>query len=419
MIKKITLLLILLIFKAEAQTSVLNSVDSILASGDYRKALHLLEKIEDPSSEVLEKSAYIYQNTGNYTKAIEYFTKAYTKKPSNKIKEEIGNSHEFLGNYDKAIGLYEEVLKANPDNLLLKYRMAKLLMGERQVERSIELLNELSKKDTLNPNYHYQLGVAYEKLGSEGIIKSGNSFLKAYKIDSTHLKSIYNLAKFFEQLRFKDSTMLFIDRGLKINPNSINFNQLKAKHSFFNEELDTALVYLKKLEDLNYKTKFTYKLYGLVYLKQEEYKKAEDVLKKAQKIDFQDPDTAFNLGLAYEGMKNYKFAEMSFMLSIMNQKPELDKNYLKLGMIQLVLNEQKRAITSFEKGLENNSRNHELLFQLALTSDNYYKDKKIALKHYEDYIRWFEGKDKKTTEFVSQRIKNIKKELFMDGEDVD
>lgn len=350
MIKKITLLLILLIFKAEAQTSVLNSVDSILASGDYRKALHLLEKIEDPSSEVLEKSAYIYQNTGNYTKAIEYFTKAYTKKPSNKIKEEIGNSHEFLGNYDKAIGLYEEVLKANPDNLLLKYRMAKLLMGERQVERSIELLNELSKKDTLNPNYHYQLGVAYEKLGSEGIIKSGNSFLKAYKIDSTHLKSIYNLAKFFEQLRFKDSTMLFIDRGLKINPNSINFNQLKAKHSFFNEELDTALVYLKKLEDLNYKTKFTYKLYGLVYLKQEEYKKAEDVLKKAQKIDFQDPDTAFNLGLAYEGMKNYKFAEMSFMYSIMSQKPELDKNYLKLGMIQLALNEQKRAITSFKKG---------------------------------------------------------------------
>jgi hypothetical protein len=71
-------------------------------------------------------------------------------------------------------------------------------------------------------------------------------------------------------------------------------------------------------------------------------------------------------------MKNYKFAEMSFMLSIMNQKPELDKNYLKLGMIQLALNEQKRAITSFEKGLENNSRNYELLFQLALASDNYY-----------------------------------------------
>lgn len=402
-----------------AQISDIHKADSILQTGDYHKALLLLEAIPNPSVEVLEKIATTYQRTGNNTKAITFFTRAYDMLPMNKFKEEIGNCYEFLGNYDKAISLYEEVLKVNPDNLLLKYRLAKLLMGEWQVERSITLLKELSEKDTLNPNYHYQLGVAYEKLGAEGFLKSGTSFLKAYKIDSSHVKSVYNLAKFFEQLKFKDSTLLFIDRGLKINPNSINFNQLKAKHSFFNEELDTALVYLKKLEDLNFKTKFTYKLYGLVYLNKEDYAKAEEAFKKAQKIDFKDPDVAFNLGLVYEGMKNYKLAELHFMMSIMHQKPDVDNNYLKLGLVQLEQNSPKKALISFEKGLENNSRNHNLLFQLALTSDSYYKDKRIALKHYENYIRRFEDKDEKTTAFVKQRIREIKKELFMDGESVD
>ncbi len=413
------ILLLLLTFKTEAQNLVLKTVDSILETGNYQTALAELEKINEPSSEMLEKIASIYQKVGNNSKAIEYYDKAFVIKPTDKIKEQLGKSYQSIGNPDKTIELYNEVLQTNPNNLLLKYNLAKLYMSERKVKKAIELFNELSNKDSLNPNYPYQLGIAYEKLGKSGFANSANSFLKAYKIDSLHLKSIYNLAKFYRKLKFKDSTTLFIDKGLKINPKSINFNQLKANDAFLNKEFDTALAYLKKLEDLNFKTMFTYKMYGLIYLNMKNYKKAEEYFKVAQGKDYKDASVVYNLGLVEKEMKNYKKASYYFAMSIFYQKPKLDKNYYQLGLMQLEQKEVKGALKSFEDGYKNNWKNYQLLFQLAMTSDDYYKDKKIALQYFEKYIDSFSDRDKKSTLYAKQRIKEIKKKLFMDGEKID
>lgn len=413
------IILLLLTFKTEGQNSVLKIADSILETGNYQTALAELEKVKEPSFEMLEKIASIYQKTGNNSRAIEYYDKAFTLKPTNKIKEQLGKSYQFTGNPDKAVQLYNEVLQMNPDNLFLKYNLAKLYMSEKKVEKAIELFNELSEKDTLNPNYQYQLGVAYEKLGKSGFANSANSFLKAYKIDSLHLKSIYNLAKFYRKLKFKDSATIFIDKGLKINSKSINFNQLKANDAFLNKEFDTALVYLKKLEDLNFKTMFTYKIYGLTYLNMKNFDKAKEYFEIAQRIDYKDASVAYNLGLVEKEMKNYKKAAYYFVMSLYYQKPKLDKNYYQLGLMQLELKETKRALRSFEEGLKDNWKNYQLLFQLAMTSDAYYKDEKIALRHFEKYIDSFSDRDKESTLYAKQRIKEIKKKLFMSGEKVD
>lgn len=59
------------------------------------------------------------------------------------------------------------------------------------------------------------------------------------------------------------------------------------------------------------------------------------------------------------------------------------------------------------------------MYQLALVSDSFFKDKKIALKHYEKYVDKFEEKDKEQADFAKRRIKEIKKTLFINGEKVD
>ena len=418
--KKILIILfMLLIFKTGAQTSVLKITDSILQTGNYKAALAELQKVENPSYEVLEIIAGINQKVGNNSVAIKHYDKAFRIIPSVKIKEQLAKSYQSIGNADKAIQMYNEVLQTNPDNLLLKYNLAKLYMSEKKVKKAIELFNELSEKDSLNANYQYQLGIAYEKLGQSGFSNSVNSFIKAYNIDSLHLKSIYNLAKFYRKLKFKDSATLFIDKGLKINPKSINFNQLKANDAFLNKEFDTALVYLKKLEELNFKTMFTYKMYGLTYLNMKKFDKAEEYFKIAQAKDFKDASVAYNLGLVQKGMKNFDKAAYYFATSIYYQKPKLDKNYFQLGLMQLEQKEVKRALKSLEEGYRNNRNNHQLLFQLAMTEDDYYKDKKIALQRFEKYIESFSDKDKKSTLYAKQRIKEIKTTLFMNEGKVD
>jgi len=54
-----------------------------------------------------------------------------------------------------------------------------------------------------------------------------------------------------------------------------------------------------------------------------------------------------------------------------------------------------------------------------LACDDYYKDKSIALKHFENYIKKFDAKDKKMTTYVIKRLREMKKEFFMDGVKID
>ncbi len=398
-----------------AQTPVLKVADSILGTGDYQQALKILKGVKNPSSSILEKIGSVYQKVGNHSEAIAFYNRAYATNPSDKTKERLGVSHQFMGNVPKTITLYKEILEANPNNSILKYTLAKLYMGERKVKKAIQLFTELSEQDPENPNYHYHLGLAYDKVKKDPSV----GFLQAFELDSMHLKSIYRLAKFYRALNIRDSASLFIDKGLKINPESINFNQLKAKDAFYKKEYKVALKHLDKLDTLGYKTLFTYKMYGFTYLKLEDFKNAETYFLKAKDKDPQDDEVRYNLGLVYASLKEHKKAQFNFMMSIYLQKPKLDKHYYHLGMLQLVQKEHKKAMKLFEKGLESNPRNKTILFQIALSSDSYYKDKKIALTHYKRYLDKFQSLDQEETTYVERRIKEIKKALFIKGEKVE
>ncbi len=234
-----------------------------------------------------------------------------------------------------------------------------------------------------------------------------------------HLKSIYRLAKFYRAIDVKDSASLFINKGLKINPESINFNQLKAKDAYFKKDYKVALKHLDKLDTLGFKTLFTYKMYGLTYIKLEDFENAKLYFLKAKDKDSQDDEIYYNLGLVYAHLKEYRKAQLSFITSIYLQKPRIDTHYYHLGMLQLAQKEHKRAINFFEKGLESNPRNNSILFQIAMSTDSYYKDKKLALKYYQRYLDTFQSKDPEESAYVKRRIKEIKMALFIKGEKVE
>jgi hypothetical protein len=66
-----------------------------------------------------------------------------------------------------------------------------------------------------------------------------------------------------------------------------------------------------------------------------------------------------------------------------------------------------------------NYKNYKALYPLAKLSEDNYKDKKIAYKHYLKYIDKFESKDVVITNFVKIRIKEIKKAYFLKGENLE
>jgi len=416
--KKIALAIICLIaIKTEAQTSVFKIVDSLLLVGNYQKALVILEKGNDKSALVYDKTGDVYKSIGNYNKAIENYQQALEKQESIIVKSKLGRVYELSGYTSKAIKTYEDVMQKDSSNLIMIHNLGKLYLSNYKVSKAEYIFKYLIKQDSLNPNYTYLLGQLYQK--QKLIYAMGQSYLDTYNLDSLHIKSIYRLAVFFKEINDKDSTMVFIDKGLRLDPDNINFNQLKANQLYGSKKYKDAIIYLEKLERLNYKSKNVYEMFGMSYLKIDSLKLAEKYIKKALDIDRKDPKLLYRLATIQYELNEKERAKFSLMFSIYTAKPDLDKQYYLLGSIFKEENDLEEAIFYFDESFQNNPNKYRALYDLALAEDAFYEDKKIAFRHYQKYLDKFETKDKELTDVVKHRIKEIKKALFIEGEKIE
>jgi tetratricopeptide (TPR) repeat protein len=416
--KRIIAIAILLIgLKAEAQSSVFAVVENLLLDGNYQEALLQLDNESIPTLEIYDKKGSIYQSVGNYTKAIKNYKKALEIKESSIIKGKLGKVYELASLSTNAIKTYEEIIQKDSANLLIANSLGKLYLRHFQPKKGAEIFVYLKKKDSLNPNYPYRLGKALEMKNEP--FKMADNYLEAFEIDSLHVKSMYGLAKFYKQLNDKDSTMLFIDKGLKIDKNSLNFNQLKANALYKAKDYRGAIKHLKRLDSLNYKSAGIFEMLGMSYSRLEENELALEYFDKAISMDRDNPTVYYRKAVVLYEMKDNKKASYTLMYSIYSSKPDLHRQYYLLGTIQKEEGNSKKAIQSFKKSIENNSKNYKSLFELALLSDSYYKDKKIAFELYDKFITRFEKKDVDMTLIANARLKEIKKDLFMNGVVVD
>ncbi|MDP3359524.1 MAG: tetratricopeptide repeat protein [Lutibacter sp.] len=417
--KKIFIVISLLftMLKTEAQSSVFVVVDSLLAEGNYQKALTLLENTVPKTFLIFEKSASIYQSIGSDTKALACLNKALEFGTNESVKVKLAQLFVSTGFTSKAVETYESLIEKDPSNLLAANSLGKLYLSLNQAEKAEKIYRYLMKRDTVNPNYPYQLAESLEKQNKHA--EMGQRYLDAYNLDTLNIKSIFALAQFFKSLKFKDSTSLFIDKGLKVDSNNINFNQLKANELYFLKDFSGALTYLKKIDSLNFKSVQIYEMFGMCYYNLQDFELAEKYFKNAIILDPDDSQILYRLASLYYDKKDNKMATFYLHRSIISAKPDIDKQYYLLGIISKEADNLQAAIENFEKSHKNNYKNYKALFELAVTSEAYYKDKKIALKYYQSYAEKFNSSDNIMTAFVEGRIREIKKQYFIEGEIVD
>jgi len=413
----VTLIVLMLALKTEAQSSVFISVDSLLLKGNYQEALVQLENEHDKTVSIYAKIASIYQSIGDFNQAIQFYEKAFAIEQREDLNVKLGVVYNLAGFSSKAISIYEDIIKRDTSNLLVANSLGKLYLAKNKAKRAEKIYRFLIKKDTLNPNYSYQLAKSLAKQSKK--LAMGQSYLDAFNKDTLHIKSIYQLAKFFKELKYKDSTMLFINKGLKIDSINVNFLQLKANVLYFSKNFKGAITYLNKLDSLNFSSLNTYEMYGMCYLNLKDTNLAEKYFLKALRLERNNSKILYRVGALYYEKKDFKLAQFYLIQSIMYGRADLDKQFLLSGTIAKEELNLKVAITFFKEAVKYNRNNVNALFQLALTSDTYYKDKKIAYKYYQDFTQRFEGKNKELTLYANNRIKEIKKEYFIKGEIVE
>ncbi len=365
---------VLWVLSAEAQTSVLNQADSL------------------------------YRN-GNYSKAIETY-KAYDNQAE--VYSHIAKSYVALGNFDSALSYYKQATEAAPKNGLVLYEYARLLSRTKKNKASIEVFNKLMTIDYRNPNYHYEMGLALERMKDSTALYR---FRSAYELDQTHQKAIFKIAKHYLIKRKHDISHRYIDKGLESYENNVQLLSLKAQNYYYQEDYQNARAWFEKLIAMGESSEFIHTKLSAIYAEFSNYELAIAQRKLVLKYNPYSADAMFLIGSYYNQLKDYKNAETYIKQSLVLKDVPLDYEYQLLGTTFNRQGKYKEALQAFQKSLNENPENIGSEFYSISTKDKYYADIDVKIKMYEDFRDKYP--DTFYYEFASRRITALKEEKFL------
>ena len=370
----VTLLFAITMFKTEAQSSVLTIADSLYLNGNYSQAITAYKSYEN-QDEVFDKLA---------------------------------KSYLAIGNYDAALHNYKLNIEVHPEDALSKYEYAKLLSKTKQFEASIEVFNDLMNIDYRNPNYHYEMGLALEKINDSSAI---NRFRTAYDLDGTHQKAIFKIAKHFLIKRKHETSHRYIDKGLETYENNVELISLKAQNYYYQEYYNQAKIWFQKLIDLGESSEFIHEKLSSIHAELSEYEQAISQRQLVLNYNPYDSNALFLIGTYYERLNDFTNAENYIIQALKLKDVPLDYEYQKLGV---VFNRQERyqeAIEAFKKSLKENPENVSSAFFIVSTKDRYYADIDSKIKVYQDFIENYSNSP--FLSFAKRRLSELKEEKFI------
>ncbi|WP_175609894.1 tetratricopeptide repeat protein [Zobellia uliginosa] len=346
--------------------------------------------------------------TGNYLRAINH----YAENASVASTLQIARAYNAIGNYEKAIAQYQNVLSQDARLQIAKFELGKLCLKTKDFTNAEALFLELTHAASNNPEYHFYLGETFreEKKTERGLV----SYKNAVVIDSTHLRSLFQLGKYYVSQREKDSALTFIDKGLGFYENDVALINLKALAYYNNDEYVKASPYFERLIELGEHKEYIYEKLGYCYFKDWEFEKAKANYKKVLELNDENADAYYNLGQVFRKDRQIDSAQYYIKGSIAVQKPFLLKEYVALAGIARSKGDIKTALKYYKLAHQEDPDDALVYHNVCTVADQYYKDPKIKLTYYENFDERFGDKNDYMSKMVNKRISELKEEIHYD-----
>jgi tetratricopeptide (TPR) repeat protein len=378
-VKKLILLLLTLpLFKSEAQSSALSIADSLYA-------------------------------TGNYTNAINYYAQVGNQKAS----LQIARAYNAIGNYEKAVTQYENLINTSAELQIARFEMGKLYLKIKRFDDARKLFTTLTNENVSNPEYLYYLGEAFREL--EQASSSLVSYKKAVAVDSTHLGSLFQLGKYFVVKQERNEAVKYLDMGLHFYENDVSLINLKALALFNNNEYVKALSLFERLLELGERKEHVYGKLAYCYFEDWQFEKAQKTYHTLIQMNEDDPDPYFNLGHVFLKDRQIDSARFYIKKSMEVQNPSFYREFRILAEIARGQEDLESAFEYYKLAHKEAPTDYISYYQVCALADQLYKNPKVKLVYYENFINKF-GTDKTyVSETVKKRISELKEEIHFAG----
>jgi len=282
-------------------------------------------------------------------------------------------------------------------------------LKSKQFEKAGKLFSDLMAENQNNPEYFFYQGEVFQDLNQ--LESSIIAFKKAVSIDSTHLRSLFQLGKYYVVRQEKNEAFLYIDKGLEFYESDISLINLKALALYNNNEYEKSIPFFERLIALGEEKKHIYTKLADAYFKEWEFEKAKAIYAILLSIDDKNKDAYFNLARVYSKNKQIDSAIYYVKKSIEVQVVTFEKEYSMLAGIYRSEDNIELSLKYYQLAFKENPSSQRNYYQICTLIDQTHKDPKVKLDYYENFIKKF-GKDKSFfSDIVLKRISELKEEI--------
>lgn len=307
------------------------------------------------------------------------------------------------GRYPDAKLFYREALKLDSLNTVAISSLGSIFERELNYQAAYDQYQRLIEIDTTNSYYFKKNGFTALRLGRP--LVSIAYFLKAHELNSNDVEAIDQLSSIYlaiDQLEYAEK-MIF--KGLSIDPNNIKLRYNKARLAQKNKDYPTVIYNIQRAMVQGDTSDYYQMMLGVAYLQTDSLDQAIFHLNEIINRKKDNEYTHHYLGLAYRDKGETEKSVEHFEQAIeQGLSPKMATFQADLASIHSENNQYKSAYDHYQKAYEY-SGEAEYLFQTARSADQYYKDKNIALRYYQKYLK---TKDKKFRQYTLDRIKQLK-----------
>lgn len=363
-----------MLFKAEAQSSALVIADSLYTIGDYSNAINEYSKV------------------GRLSAALQ-----------------IARSYNAVGNFEKAITQYQYVVEEDVANQLAQFELGKLLLKVNRFEDAKSVFTNLSNLNTTNPEFQFYFGEVNRHLDATDA--SLKQYKKAIDLDSTHLRSLFQLAKHYTIKQERDNALKYILQGLDYYENDVSLINLHALVLFNDFQFEKAIPLFERVLELGENKDYVYEKLGICYNRNWEFKKAKEAYAILLKRDDTNSQTYFDLASVYQKENKLDSAKIYINKAMEVQKPIFANGYSQLAYIAREQKDFKTAFKFFKMAHQEDTFDARIYYNMATTYDQFGADLQKKLTYYENFLKDYPKEHPYYYETAEKRISELKSEI--------
>jgi len=417
--KFFTLLLIIFIgTQLHAQKRDITDFFLFFMNNEYDSARVFLERQIKKNPENKQLQYYLGKThlaLNNYSQSVIAFRKALENKKSDaRIYQYLGKVYEDQGMLPEAIEAYETISQFRSLPSAIQLKLAYLYFKQSGYDATIKIMTDFMEQDSTHLYAHYLLGRSYLKkdVYDSAIVVAE----RAIQLDSTSFPNYLNLGIAYFDSGKSDIGLGILERTVELSPRSDEARYYLGEAYYKQKQLDQAIEQHEICARLNgpFARRSLKNLVNYYY----KAEKRNDCIRTAIKYLALKPDDAFVhhfYARALSDSMQFHEAETEFDQAILWS----NEDFIKMTYFYRALNfyhqqDYPNAIAHYKKVIAIDPEFSFTYYNLAITYDDFYKDKKTAIRYYEKFIAMEEGSNENhlIVEATKNRLTILKEKQF-------